>query len=117
MASSPPEADSDAAFALRELAACWNQAFEAIGQGDLDRVENLLELADEQLVAAGDGTVDTPAEAALRGEATLAFARLQHAMKAGMDGIRDELARARKGQKALRGYGGDRGDHRVRASV
>lgn len=117
MASSPREVDSDAAFALRELTACWNQAFEAIGQGDLDRVENLLELADEHLVAAGNGSKDTAAEAPLRREATVAFGRLQHAMKAGMDGIREELARARKGQKALRGYGGDRGDHRVRASV
>lgn len=105
MASSPSEPGTPAAFALQELAACWNQACEALTRGDLDRAGALLDVAGEHLAAAGDGGADSPDEAALRRQAHGAFGRLQHGMKAGLDGLQTEIVRARQGAKALRGYG------------
>lgn len=105
MASSPADPTATPkAFALRELAACWNQAYEAMAQGDLDRVSGLLDVADEHLAPAGDGRGDDAAEAALRNEALMAKARLEHGMTAGLQGMREEMARARVGGRALRGY-------------
>ena len=106
MASSPTEPQTKVAFALQEIAACWNQAYEALARGDVDGVADLLDLAGEQLDAAGDGAHDTPAEAALRREAHGAFGRLQAGMKAGMVGIDEELAKSRLGARMLRGYSG-----------
>jgi hypothetical protein len=103
MASSPAETASPKAFALQELVACWNQAYEALLRGDLDRVTALMDVADERIGAAGLGH-DDDAEASLRAEALSARGRLEHAMRAGMQGLRDELARARVGGRALRGY-------------
>lgn len=93
------------AFALQEMIACWNQAYEALARGDLDRVAALLDVAEDHVAAAGDGHLDSTAEALLRQEATTAHGRLQHGMRAGLAGLQDELARARVGGKALRGYG------------
>ncbi|HEB53919.1 MAG TPA: hypothetical protein ENI87_11760 [bacterium] len=112
MASSPPEhtrapdpaTDSPVAFALQELTACWTQAFEAMGRGELGAVASLLDQADAHLAAAGDGNSDSPTEARLRTEAAQAHALLQHAMQSGLDGIKTELGQLRRGAKALRGY-------------
>ena len=114
MASSRPSAtdraadttasQSDVAFALQELIACWSQAHEAMTRGELDAVAGLLDQADVQLAAAGDGADDTPAEQKLRQQAATAYGVLQHAMKAGLKGIREELGKHRRGKKALRGY-------------
>ena len=116
MASSPPDRTeaiepataSPVAFALEELTVCWTQAYEAMARGDLDRVTGLLDLAQAQVPAAGDGRADSPEEAALRRRAHTAFGLLRHAMNEGMTAIREELGRARKGQKALADYGGRR---------
>jgi hypothetical protein len=108
MASSPADAEGAATprgFALQELVACWNQGYEALTRGDLDTVEALLDVAQDHLSTAGDGNADSPAEQALRSEAMSARGRLEHGMRAGLDGLRDELSRARRGAKALRGYG------------
>lgn len=110
MASSRPDAGdpsepSAVAFALQELTVCWSQAYEAMTRGDLHAVAALLDRAGEQLAAAGDGRGDTAAEAGLRSRAASAHGRLQHAMRAGLDGLREEIGRARQGQKVLRGYG------------
>lgn len=96
--------DSSVAFALQELIACWSQAHEAMGCGDLNLVGDLLDQADSQLASAGDGTGDTPEEAALRQRAVTAYALLQHAMKSGLDGIQKELGHTHRGKRALRGY-------------
>ena len=89
-------------FALGELITCWDQAYEALTQGDLDRVGALLEVADEHLQKLG--AVDAaPAELLL--EATSARGRLEHGMRSGLAALQEEMARARKGEKALRGYG------------
>ena len=93
-------------FALQELIASWDQAYEALCRGDLDGVGALLDLADAQLATAGDGCSDTEAEARLRVEASSARGRLLHGMHVGLDGLKQELARTRRGGKALRGYGG-----------
>lgn len=110
MASSRPDAGdppepSAVAFALQELTACWSQAYEAMARGDLHAVAALLDQADAQLAAAGDASADSAAEAGARSRAASAHGRLQHAMRAGLDGLREEIGRSRQGQKALRGYG------------
>ncbi len=107
MASSPADAatPSARAFALQELIACWNQGYEALARGEVDRAQALLDVAEEHLAAAGDGLTDDATEAALRCEAISSQGRLAHAIRAGLDGIGEELGRTRRGGKALRGYG------------
>jgi hypothetical protein len=107
MASSPADpaaADSPRAFALQELVACWDQGYEALARGDLDQLTVLMDVAQEHLHAAGDGTTDSVAEVALRQEANAARGRLEHGMRSGLLGLQDEIAKSRVGQKALRGY-------------
>ena len=93
------------AFALQELTACWNQGYEALVRGDVERVGALLDIAQDHVAATGDASDDSTVEAALRRDATASHLRLQHAIKAGLTGLQDELARTRVGGKALRGYG------------
>lgn len=102
MASSPTEPTD---FALREIAACWNQAYEALARGDVDRASALMAIAGDHVGAAGDGRDDAPATASLRREALAAFGRLRHGLEAGLAGVGEELAKSRQGAKALRGYG------------
>jgi hypothetical protein len=105
MASSPTDpAASPRRFALQELIVCWNQAYEALANGDLDRVAALLDVTDGHVRVAGIGAPDDATESSLRSEALSAKGRLEHAMKAGLQGMREELARTRVGGKALRGY-------------
>ena len=95
---------SDVAFALQELNACWSQAYADMTSGQLDSVAGLLDQAEQHLAAAGDGRCDSPIEAKLRRQAASSHALLQHAMQVGLDGIRDELGKHRRGKRALRGY-------------
>ena len=97
--------ESPVAFALQELIACWDQAYAALVQGDLDPVTALLDVADEPLAAAGNGREDSPHEAQLRGIALGSRGRLEHGMSSGLAGLAEELVRVRRGQKTLRGYG------------
>jgi len=97
-------ASSDVAFALQELNACWSQAYADMTRGQLDSVAALLDQAQPYLAAAGDGRGDSDAEAKLRKQAASSHALLQHAIQAGMDGIREELGKHRRGKRALRGY-------------
>jgi hypothetical protein len=99
-----PASQSDVAFALQELIACWSQAHDAMARGELDAVAGLLDQADVQLAAAGDGAEDTPEERRLRQQAATTYEVLQHAMKAGLSGLREELGKHRRGKKVLRGY-------------
>lgn len=96
---------SSVAFALQELIACWDQAYAALVQGDLEQVGGLLDVAEEHLVAAGDGSTDSVDEARLRATALGSRGRLEHSMSSGLTGLAEELARVRHGQKTLRGYG------------
>ena len=93
------------AEALQELTACWNQGYEALARGDIDRVGALLDIAQDHVAATGDASDDSTAEAVLRREATASHLRLLHGIKAGLTGLQDELARTRVGGRALRGYG------------
>ena len=96
--------DSSVGFALQELIACWTQAHDAMSSGDLHSITSLLDQADLQLAAAGNGDADTPSEAALREQAVKAYGLLQHAMKSGLDGIQKEIGQTHRGKRALRGY-------------
>ena len=106
MASSParPDAASPAAFALQEVTACWDQGYEALVRGDLERVAALMDIADDWLRQVGDPTADDAQLAKLRSDAVAARGRLEHGMRGGLDGLRDELARVRQGARTLQGY-------------
>lgn len=108
MASSPADsgggATANTAFLLQELIACWDQAYEALCRGELDPIAALLDHTDDLLARLPDHRGDGPAETALRERAAAARGRLEHGMQAGLDGLRDELARARQGAKTLGGY-------------
>ncbi|MBL8738355.1 MAG: hypothetical protein JNL12_18135, partial [Planctomycetes bacterium] len=75
---------SPVTFALRELIACWDQAYTALVQGDLDQVAALLDVADGHLTAAGSGRTDSPDEARLRDTALGSRGRLEHGMGSGL---------------------------------
>ena len=102
MASSP--ARPVAAFALQEVTACWDQGYEALARGDLERVAALIDIADDHLRQVGDPAGDDEVMAKLRSEAVAARGRLEHGMHLGLGGLRDELARVRKGARTLQGY-------------
>ena len=113
MASSPADRGATAtaaatpsatAFALQELIACWDQGYEALARGDLERVQALLDIADEHLRALPGHTNDTAEETALRAQAITARGRLEHGMHAGLDGLQAEMQRLRQGAKVLQGY-------------
>ena len=109
MASSPadshPAPAGPVAFALQELITCWNQAYEALLAGDLDRVHGLLEVADDHTAALAAHAGDDPASnAPLRQQADAARGRLEHGMRAGLQGLREEMVRARQGARVLQGY-------------
>jgi hypothetical protein len=107
MASSPADAatPSARAFALQELIACWDQGYEALVRGEVDRAQALLDVAEDHVATAGDGHGDNAHEAALRTSAASSRGRLEHAIRAGLDGVQQELGRTRRGGRALRGYG------------
>lgn len=100
----PAATASPTTFALQEVTACWNQGYEALVRGDLERVAALLEIAGDHLPNVGSGHDDNEVQAAHRRAAAQACGRLEHAMRAGLDGLQRELARTRHGGKALRGY-------------
>jgi hypothetical protein len=95
---------SPKAFALQELTACWDQGYEALARGDLDQLSALMDIAADHVVTAGNGAGDTTIEQSLRQQALAARGRLEHGMRAGLQGLQDEMATARIGHKALRGY-------------
>ncbi|MEO6596710.1 MAG: hypothetical protein ABIP94_18340 [Planctomycetota bacterium] len=104
--ASPPHAASltSTAFALQEITACWDQGYEALARGDLDRLQALMGIAQEHLAGLACATRDSAIEATLRNAATSARGRLEHGVRAGLQGLGDELTRTRQGTKALRGY-------------
>ena len=95
---------SATAFALQELIACWDQGYEALARGDLDRVQALLDIADDHLRALPGHAADTATETALRAQAIAARGRLEDGMHSGLDGLQQELQRLRQGAKVLQGY-------------
>lgn len=103
MASSPTE-PSAVAFALQELTACWDQAYEAMAQGDLDRVQALLDVADRQLHELPGSAFDSSEEARQRRLAMAARGRLEHGMRSGLEALAAEIGQTRQGARALAGY-------------
>ncbi|MBP8300225.1 MAG: hypothetical protein KA020_07690 [Planctomycetes bacterium] len=103
MASSPASPEA-AAYRLGELTACWDQAYEALTQGDLERVTSLLDIAEEHLAGLPHASNDDPTMASQRQQAMAARGRLEHAMRVGLEGLGHELSRVRQGSKMLQGY-------------
>ncbi|MCR9245001.1 MAG: hypothetical protein NXI31_08205 [bacterium] len=102
MASSPTE--SPTTFALQELIACWDQGYEALARGDLERVTALLTIADGQLRGLAAQDDDTPSESELRERAMTSRGRLEHGVRAGLQSVGQELGKVRQGSRALDGY-------------
>ena len=97
-------ASSQTEFALQELTACWDQGYEALARGDLDRVASLMTLADDHLRALPPASDDSPVESKLRLAATAARGRLEHGMRSGLSAVREELIKVHQGVRALGGY-------------
>lgn len=111
MASSPANRPAESptnregtAYLLGELAACWDQAYEALTQADLERVASLLDVTEEHLTGLPPAGNDDPNLTSLRQEAMAARGRLEHGMRTGLDGLGQELKRVRQGSKVLQGY-------------
>lgn len=111
MASSPADPASRATlgtvgpveFALQECTICWEQACDALTNGDFERVTGLLDVADDHLQTIHDSGTQV-VDARLYAAATAARSRLEHAMRSGLDGLHEALSRARQGGKVLQGY-------------
>jgi hypothetical protein len=103
MASSPAN-DEAAAYLLGELTACWNQGYEALAQGDLERTAVLLDVAEGHLKSLQPASEDDATATGLRQEAMAARGRLEHGMRKGLDGLAEELVKVRQGSKVLQGY-------------
>jgi hypothetical protein len=95
---------ADIAFVLQELTACWDQSYEALARADLDRVAALMARADEHVARLADARITGDELRRLHRQALAARGRLEHGMKAGLDGVRQELRRTRDGTRALSGY-------------
>lgn len=95
---------SATAHILQELTACWDQGYDALTRGDLERVAGLLAIVDQHLDGLQPPEADDDDERKLRQAAVAARGRLEHGIHAGLDGVRSELHGARKGRRALAGY-------------
>jgi len=102
--SRPADAAPDLAFALQEVTTCWDQGYEALTRGDLERVEALLAIADEHAAKFERADLGSRELAELHRKAQAARGRLEHAMKSGLTGLRAELRKVREGSRALSGY-------------
>lgn len=101
-AEEPGAAAPAPAAVLRELAAGYDAALAALLQGDLEAVADALGRGEALLAipaAAADPGLDD-----LHRAATAAHGRLFGVLAALHARTRDELARARQGRRALRGY-------------
>lgn len=97
MPSSPPSTGTDL---LGQLTRAYDQAYEALAQGDVERVQSLLLHTDQLLNGFDAAAVAEP----LRREALTALGRLQGAMQKVKDATREELAQVRHGARVLHGY-------------
>ncbi len=91
---------------LEAVAALYDQAFEAAQQGELERIGNLLEVAEQQLA---DSVVPAaPHNTALeqaRDHARSSYGRLLHALEQSYQSTKAELAEIRRGRRVLSRYG------------
>jgi hypothetical protein len=95
---------SKTGFALQELAACWDQGFEALSRSDLEGVAALMEIAEGHLRDLPPANADSIVEQRLRNAAMAARGRLAHGLQSGLSAVRDELGKVRQGARALHGY-------------
>lgn len=106
MPSRPSDAPTGSTDALRQVTQLYDQAYEALARGDLDRVTALLLQSETMLQEAQQATIDPVTHA----RAIEAHGRLHAAMQRLHGEMGGELAQVRQGQRALRGYSGHRGD-------
>src|SRR5262245_7817917 len=109
MPSSPAE-QPDAATVLRAVTRGYEAAFAAARDGDLAGCDRVLAACGELLAhgAAPAAAPDAPPLDGVRRDAVAAHGRLLLLLRGLRDEVGDELARARQGQRALAGYGGER---------
>lgn len=85
---------------LPQLTRAYDQAYEALAQGDVDRVQALVQRTGDLLAQLAGKSI----AADQRAEAAAAHGRLQGAMQKVKDATLEELAQVRHGQKVLHGY-------------
>lgn len=113
MPSSRTDRD-DIAARLRQLTRGYDDALEAVLQGDLDRVAKLLGDNGALLAAPSSPAGGAPAASAelhelqelqeLHAAATAAHGRLAATLRSVQDAVAAELAQVRRGRRALAGY-------------
>ena len=104
MASSPTE--SAAEELLGGIGDCYERADHAVGEDDLDLVQELVDEVDAALRSLP--TMSSPSAAELSGfeRATAAHGRLMDALARTHEDTRGALSRVRQGHKLLAAYGG-----------
>jgi hypothetical protein len=104
MRSSPPEsikAEQD----LRELLITYDLALEALLREDLVRCRHLLGETERILARLPSDVGNSPKASSLRTAAAASQGRVGAALQAALLATEAEMAKVRRGQKALRGYG------------
>ncbi len=99
MASSPTEA------ALQHIVDCYGRALDAVGRGDLERVQLLLDETQSLLSGLHEPAQDSPEENTLRKHGIESHARLVAAMNESRTEVLLQLQKVRQGKKLLSIYG------------
>ena len=99
MASSPTET------ALQHVVDCYGRALEAVGRGDLERVQHLLDEAQRLLSSLQEPAQDSPAASTLRERGVESHGRLVAAMNKSRTEVLLQLQKVRQGKKLLSSYG------------
>jgi hypothetical protein len=99
MASSPTET------ALQHIVDCYGHALDAVGRGDLERVQHLLDETQRLLAGLHEPAQDSPAENTLRQSGAESHARLVAAMNESRRDVLHQLQKVRQGKKLLSTYG------------
>jgi len=96
---------TDESAQLHELASLYDQAFGALQEGAVDRVQSLVARADELIQTLPPHRADHGPTAELREGVQARHARLMAAMRDARAALSDEIGRVRKGKKSLGAYG------------
>ncbi len=99
MASSPTES------ALQHIVDCYGRALDAVGRGDLERVQQLLDEAQGRLSGLHEPAQDSPEENTLRKRGVESHGRLVAAMNKSRTELLLQLQKVRQGKKLLSSYG------------
>lgn len=89
---------------LRQLSTTYDLALEAVLRDDLVRCRHLLGETEQILARLPSNIGDSPLTSSLRVAASASQGRVGAALQAAMQATEAEMAKVRRGQKALRGY-------------